>query len=76
MYFCRAISKEKLEDFRGALSDYTNEIEIDPKASAPYFNRGIVKLTLKDKDGACLDWSKAGELGQENAYETIKIYCN
>ena len=39
----------------------------------------IVALKLKllnDKKGACLDYSKAGELGYEQAYDFIKEYCN
>ena len=40
-----------------------------------YNNRGIAKYILGDKDGGCLDWSKAGELGYEDAYDTIKEYC-
>ena len=41
-----------------------------------YNNRGVAKLGLKDLDGACLDWSKAGELGHSGAYDLIKQYCN
>ena len=33
------------------------------------------KYNLGDKEGACLDWSKAGELGVMKAYEMIKKYC-
>jgi hypothetical protein len=41
-----------------------------------YLNRGSFKFTLKDKNGACLDWSKASELGDSDAYDLIKKYCN
>jgi len=41
-----------------------------------YDNRGYAKYSLGDKDGACLDWSKAGELGYSDAYDAIKKYCN
>lgn len=43
--------------------------------SEAYFNRGNAKNKIEDINGACFDWSKAGELGFENAYETIKKYC-
>ncbi len=36
---------------------------------------GVAKLDLGDKQGACLDWSKAGELGYEKAYDAIKEEC-
>ena len=41
-----------------------------------YYNRAISKLKLKQKEGACLDLSKSGELGDDKAYEMIKKYCN
>jgi hypothetical protein len=37
----------------------------------------LSKLKLKQKNSACLDWRKAGELGYGNAYYYIKkINCN
>jgi tetratricopeptide (TPR) repeat protein len=41
-----------------------------------YYNRGLCKMKLNLKDGACLDFSKSGELGFKNAYEQIAVYCN
>jgi tetratricopeptide (TPR) repeat protein len=43
-----------------------------------YINRGKAKYNLNDKNGACLDWSKASEFecGEEDVYALIKEYCN
>ena len=41
-----------------------------------YINRGLAKLGLGQKDSGCLDFSKAGELGYSEAYQSIKEYCN
>ena len=41
-----------------------------------YYSRGAVKLILKQKDSGCLDLSKAGELGNQEAYKLIRSYCN
>jgi hypothetical protein len=30
---------------------------------------------LGDKDGGCLDFSKAGELGYTEAYKSIEVLC-
>jgi hypothetical protein len=65
-----------LEDHRGAIADFTKEIEINPNFPNPYFNRGLEKIILKQKDSGCLDFSKAGELGFEDAYKAIKTFCN
>jgi tetratricopeptide (TPR) repeat protein len=77
VHFARAISKAELEDYRGAIADYNKDIQLTPKNPGAYFNRGIVKyFRLQDKDGGCLDWSKSGEQGFGDAYETIRKYCN
>jgi hypothetical protein len=34
-----------------------------------------VKFNLNDKNGACLDWKKASELGFAKANESINKYC-
>ena len=41
-----------------------------------YYGRGACKLILNDKESACLDLSKAGELGYRYAYEIMKKNCN
>jgi hypothetical protein len=44
--------------------------------SLAFFYRGVSKYLLGDKDGACWDLSKAGELGYSKAYLAIREYCN
>ena len=57
------------------LLDIDKAIEINPKGD--YFStRGLMKIDLKDKDSACMDFSRSGELGESNAYDYIKQYCN
>ena len=75
-YFDRGNTKEDLQDYRGAIQDYSKAIELDPSDAYAYNNRGVAKYNLNDIDGACLDWSKAGELGYYDAYDNIKEYCN
>ncbi len=52
-------------------------IKHNDKATLPqaYFNRGSAKIFNGDKEGGCLDLSKAGELGYKAAYETIRENC-
>ncbi|MCC5943097.1 MAG: tetratricopeptide repeat protein, partial [Balneolaceae bacterium] len=76
IYSRRALSKERLDDYRGAIADYNKIIEINPQNIRGYYNRGWAKLELGDIHGGCLDWSKAGELGDFDAYEMIRKYCN
>jgi hypothetical protein len=44
--------------------------------SLAYFNRGISYVLTNKLDLGCLDLSKAGELGLEEAYTEIKKSCN
>ena len=65
-----AISNELPE----AYDDYTRAIELNPEFGEAYYNRGLVQIFMKDTRKGCLDLSKAGELGIENAYDALKHY--
>jgi len=69
-------TKYELKDYKGAIQDYNKAIELDPKYAVTYYNRGVAKILLGQKDNGCLDLSKAGELGHAEAYEAIKENCN
>ncbi len=58
-----------------SIDNYTKAIEIYPYMGDAYFNRGLVLIYLKDKEKGCIDLSRAGELGVEDAYGVIKKYC-
>jgi len=40
-----------------------------------YHNRGFAKIKLGQKDSGCQDLSKAGEMGDMDAYDLIKEHC-
>ena len=58
-----------------SIENYTRAIELDPYMGDAYFNRGLVLIYLKDKEKGCIDLSRAGELGVQDAYGVIKKYC-
>jgi tetratricopeptide (TPR) repeat protein len=62
-------------DLPEAIKQYTQALELYPYLAEAYYNRGLVLIYLKDKDKGCLDISKAGELGIQEAYSVIKKYC-
>jgi tetratricopeptide (TPR) repeat protein len=76
IYNNRGTVKKGLNDYYGAIADYDIAIRLSPKNPAAYINRGLAKQKLGDKNGMCMDWSKAGELGEIVAYDLIKKYCN
>jgi len=71
-YISRAKAKGALHDYKGSIEDLNKAIEITPKYAEAYYIRGLAKLMLNQIDSGCLDLSKAGELGNKDAYEAIK----
>jgi tetratricopeptide (TPR) repeat protein len=61
-----------------ALKDINRAIEIDPNEAHYYYCRGSIKQSMKDKDGACKDFSIAKKLGFNKLAIKMKEveYCN
>ena len=58
-----------------SIENYTKAIELYSYMGNAYYNRGLVLIYLKDKEKGCIDLSRAGELGVQEAYSVIKKYC-
>jgi tetratricopeptide (TPR) repeat protein len=58
-----------------SIENYTKAIELYAYMGDAYYNRGLVLIYLKDKEKGCIDLSRAGELGVQDAYSVIKKYC-
>jgi tetratricopeptide (TPR) repeat protein len=62
-YYKRALEKEKIKDYNGAVEDYSKTIELAKKYSSEMWNalnnRGIIKAKqLKDYKGALTDFNQ------------------
>lgn len=75
-YDSRAEIKFNLNDFKGCIEDADNALNLNPDIPNCYFLKGRSNYRLGKKEEACLNWSKAGELGKTEAYEYISKYCN
>jgi tetratricopeptide (TPR) repeat protein len=58
-----------------AIDAYTKAIKQYPYFAEAYFNRGLISIYLRDTEKGCIDISKSGELGVNDAYLIIKRYC-
>ncbi len=75
-HFHRARAKYSLKDYQGSIADNTKALENGYYyIKEAYFNRGLAKIYLGQKDSGCMDFSKSGELGFEKAYEAIQRNC-
>jgi tetratricopeptide (TPR) repeat protein len=69
-YFYKAIARDDLGDKRGAITDYSQAIAIDPRFANAYINRGAAKYDLGDKEGAIADFDQVIAINPQyaNAY--------
>jgi len=79
-YSGRAYCKSRLNDWRGVINDYDRVLEMNglslhDKREA-YYERGMAKIKIGQKDSGCVDLSKAGEFGNTSAYNAIRNNCN
>lgn len=63
-YNYRGTSYFWLEDYQKALADYDRAIQLNPNLAIAYYNRGYVRLELKDKRGAMKDFEKGASLSK------------
>ena len=62
------------QDFRAAISYYTQAIQVDGDFAEAYFNRGLTYIYINEIDKGLSDLSKAGELGIYQAYNLISRF--
>jgi tetratricopeptide (TPR) repeat protein len=76
LYADRGYCYLQLKKYVLAIQSYNNAIALRGYESLYFMLRGYAKLGLNKIRDACRDFSKAGELGNLEAYESIKDYCN
>ena len=62
------------QDFKAAISYYTQAIATDSDFAEAYFNRGLTYIYIGENDKGIADLSKAGELGIYQAYNLISRF--
>lgn len=62
------------QDFKAAISYYTQAIASDNDFAEAYFNRGLTYIYIGENEKGLADLSKAGELGIYQAYNLISRF--
>ena len=66
-WFESARAKYNINDYQGAIADYTKAISLKPDDADAYEFRGLAKGQLNDFQGAIADFTKAISLQPDNA---------
>ncbi len=74
-YVYRAKANQKLGNVRMAFKDYEVSIRLDATNGLAYLYRGTLYISQKKKSAACKDFTKAAQLGIEEAKKALKKYC-
>jgi len=77
-YYNRGLALTRLKQYGNAIKDFSIVIELDGRNPMGYYGRGVARVLsggIYSLESGCLDLSKAGELGDDKAYEVIKQYC-
>jgi tetratricopeptide (TPR) repeat protein len=75
-YDSRSDTKYAQNNLKGCIEDCLKTISINPKCSNSYLLLGKSYQRQGMVEKACTQWSKAGELGQAEAYELIGKHCH
>ena len=73
--FLRGWMHINLKNYSDAMDDYSRSIEKSVFLKTSYGNRGFLKEIMNDTEGACSDWKKGGELGNEKALSAFENHC-
>ncbi|MEH1820406.1 MAG: tetratricopeptide repeat protein [Nostoc sp.] len=66
-YYNEGLEKYNNKDFRGAIEDYTQAIQINPNYAAAYINRGLARYDLGDNQAAIQDYNQAIQINPNDA---------
>ena len=76
MLYNVGVEKSEKNEYEVAIIDFTEALKFIPNDVNSLYNRGVIKLKLKDKIGACEDWNTIKSNGHPDADALLIKYCN
>lgn len=73
--FMKARALHQMGKTEEALKAYSNAITLDKDFGQAYYNRGLLKIGVKNVKGACEDFQLSSALEYPGAAEAFKKYC-
>ena len=74
-YFLIGNAFQGLKDYRNAITYYEFYISTEGNDAQAYYNKGVAELSLGNKKQACLDLTKALNMGEEKAKKAKEAAC-
>ncbi len=74
-YFLRGRVLDTLRQHNLAIRDFTKAIELNPTDGTYYSKRGNARYAIGNREGACLDWTIANQLGYYEDFDKVKSLC-
>ena len=71
----KGLALSEIGELEKAIKEFNLIVEIEPSFYKVFYNRGLIKKKLGDLKGACEDWKKAAELGDEEAAKLVEEHC-
>ena len=75
-YYSRGMVLDTLNRSTEAIDNYTIAISLNSDDGTYFSRRGNARFNTGNKEGACLDWTIAGNLGYYQDYEKVKQLCD
>ena len=76
------INQYELGEFKNAIKSLSVNLELaiefedeEEELDLTFLYRGKAKKALEDIKGACQDWTKSSELGNDDAEDLLKQHC-
>jgi len=75
-YYKRGMVLDTLKRHQEAIENYTYAIALNSSDGVYYSHRGNSRFTAGNKEGACLDWTIAGNLGYYEDFDKVSRFCD